>query len=338
MACCVEDPSGGTVTFEWDFEYDGTTFTPDATGAGPVLHTYQDGPKQTYLGLRLTSSSGAEAIIAETVTVTNVAPVANVGGPYGGLVLSPIVFSGSATEPSPIDLAAGLTYEWDFDYGGTFVPDLSGTSTAPSHIYPTVNTYVVGLRARDKDGGTSAVSTTTAAIVPIVTLPAVADAWIDQNSPNANQGSATVLDVRSYDTDRNRRALVRSDLSGLPAGPTILSATLSLYASIVPSTSRTYGLRRITTDWSESGVTWNTAPAGHPTFSSATSTPASAGWITWDVLGDVTDMVNGIVPSYGWVIEDLAEDSVAPYLSGLNSRENGSAGLRPRLQITYQTP
>ncbi len=38
VVCCAEDPDGGTLSYEWDFTYDGVTFLPEITGPGPVTH------------------------------------------------------------------------------------------------------------------------------------------------------------------------------------------------------------------------------------------------------------------------------------------------------------
>ena len=62
------------------------------------------------------------------------------------------------------------------------------------------------------------------------TLTANADAWIDQGGPQANKGTDSVLKVNSKSRS-NMRALVRFLLPTIPAGCTIESATLRLYAA-----------------------------------------------------------------------------------------------------------
>ncbi|MDP6716706.1 MAG: hypothetical protein QF368_19050, partial [SAR202 cluster bacterium] len=73
IVCCVVPPSGEEVDFEWDFDFDGT-FVADADGSGPIAYTYLSGPPLSdpvdrTVALRLTSSSGEQTIITETVSV-----------------------------------------------------------------------------------------------------------------------------------------------------------------------------------------------------------------------------------------------------------------------------
>lgn len=60
----------GTITlYEWDFEYDGTTFTVDASGASATTtHTYNDGGLHI-AALRVTDNSGLRSITALAITV-----------------------------------------------------------------------------------------------------------------------------------------------------------------------------------------------------------------------------------------------------------------------------
>lgn len=73
VVCCVVPPNGEDVEFEWDFEYDGV-FATDAEGPGPVLYTYLSGPPNSdpvdkTVALRLTSTSGEQTVITDTVSV-----------------------------------------------------------------------------------------------------------------------------------------------------------------------------------------------------------------------------------------------------------------------------
>jgi hypothetical protein len=162
------DPAGGSLTLEWDFTYDGSTFVQEAVGPDPVSHTYADGPASEYVALRLSSTSGAQVEIVEPVNVINVVPTANVGGPYTGTVGSPVIFTGFATDPGSADTAAGFIYEWDFDYVDTFTADWIGHDlTTSSYIYQSDGTFMVALRVTDKDGGVSAISTTTVTVAQL---------------------------------------------------------------------------------------------------------------------------------------------------------------------------
>ena len=168
MAGSPVDPTGGSLTLEWDFTYDGSTFVPEAVGPGPVSHTYADGPASEYVALCLSSTSGVQVEIVEPVSVSNVVPTANVGGPYTGTVGSPVIFTGSATDPSSADAAVGFIYEWDFNYADTFTADQTGHDLiTSSYTYQSDGTFTVALRVTDKDGGVSAISTATVTIAQL---------------------------------------------------------------------------------------------------------------------------------------------------------------------------
>jgi PKD repeat protein len=114
----ASDPAD-TLTYEWDFDYVGSTFTVDASGSLTPTHAYaNDG---TYTVALRVSDDDTSVIDTATVTVSNVAPSANAGGPYAGNEGALISFTGTASDP-----ADTLTYEWDFDYvGSTFTVDAS---------------------------------------------------------------------------------------------------------------------------------------------------------------------------------------------------------------------
>ena len=52
------------------------------------------------------------------MSVLNVAPTANAGGPYATFEDTPIVLTGSATDPA--GAADSLTFKWDLDGDGIF--------------------------------------------------------------------------------------------------------------------------------------------------------------------------------------------------------------------------
>jgi len=163
----ANDVAADVLTYEWDFDYDGNTFDVDAAGIDLTspANTYADDGTFTVV-LRVTDDDGGTSTISTaTVTVSNAAPTADVGGPYSGDEGTPITFGGSAT-----DVAADvLTYEWDFDYDGiTFDVDASGVDlTDPSNAYADDGTFTVALRVTDDDGGTSTIDTTTVTVVNV---------------------------------------------------------------------------------------------------------------------------------------------------------------------------
>ena len=178
------DPGQDTLTFEWDFTYDGATFNIDATGddlTGPSTTYPDDGANTVALRVR-DEDGGVSSIQTATVTVSNVPPSASAGGPTylgneGALVTNmlptpdaggpyvvtagdSLTYAGSATDPGNDT----LTYEWDFEYDGVTFDTSGGATdsgidlTGPSYTYTTDGIYTVALRVQDDEGASAVVT------------------------------------------------------------------------------------------------------------------------------------------------------------------------------------
>ncbi|MGA1982059.1 MAG: PKD domain-containing protein [Acidobacteriaceae bacterium] len=83
-------------------------------------------------------------------------PVANAGGPYAGMVGTPVTFNGSGSKDPQ---SQALTYAWSFGDGGT------GTGATPTHTYMQVagqasTVYTVSLTVQDTSGYSGQAGTT----------------------------------------------------------------------------------------------------------------------------------------------------------------------------------
>jgi uncharacterized delta-60 repeat protein len=185
------DADGSIVSYEWDFDYDGSSFDVDASGIN-VAFPAIDGPATRVIALRVTDDQGATHIVTTTVTVANVAPVANAGGPFVVDDLSHLTLSGGLSYDPDGSIAS---YEWDFNYDGSnFDVDGSGmTVEFPMTDGPA--TRVVALRVTDNDGAVHIVTTT-------VTLTNVAPVAVASGPHVLEEGSPLTLSgAGSYDLD-----------------------------------------------------------------------------------------------------------------------------------------
>lgn len=182
-----------------------------------------------------------------------------------------------------------------------------------------------------------------------VTLPATADSSLWEDNADRRNGTATTMNVQSRSGGRDRRSVVRFDLSAIPAGSQVTAATLELYLSTAPAATRTYHVHRVTRAWVEAEVTWNEAANGVPwttaggdyqatPSASVTTGTVSGVWLVWDVTADVQAWYSGAAPNHGLLVKDSVENSTTAYTGTFATREHGTATLRPRLVVTYTPP
>ncbi len=152
------DPEGGTLTYAWDLDDNGTYETSGSTVTFSAAAL--DGASSHTVGVRVTDSGGATATDTATVAVTNVAPTATFTAPATAFAGLPFTLSlTSPHDPSTADTAAGFTYTFDCGDGNY---DTSASCTPGD-----VGTLTVHGRIQDKDGGTTVY---TAAVTVTVTF------------------------------------------------------------------------------------------------------------------------------------------------------------------------
>ncbi len=188
--------TGGAITgWEWDLNYDGTTFTVDSTQQNPAFAAGDlDGPGSQLIALRAKSGPLATSLISTAiVNVTNSNPTAvfTNNGPVGIGQSATVAFS-QMNDPSAADRIAGFKYSYDFNNDGTFeiIDSNNATATVPSTITAAVGTYMIRGRIKDKDGGfNDYISTLTVNTTP--------------PPPPPPTGGATLRGTVFLDTDRD---------------------------------------------------------------------------------------------------------------------------------------
>jgi uncharacterized protein (TIGR03118 family) len=202
----------------------------------------------------------------------------------------------------------------------------------------------------------------------VANLTAAADTFINRGSSNNNAGRTGWLDAGTDGVGGVRRGLLRFDLSSIPAGSTVTSATVQLTVTRVPGTgpvNSTFDLFRLLASWNEgtkSGNNGTTASTGEATWNdrmrgtaswttpgakndaagsasaSVAVTSADNAMYSWNGSGLVADVqlwVNNPSPNFGWLLTSRAEGSRRS-VRGFASREGGaSAGT---LVVNYTPP
>lgn len=172
-------------------------------------------------------------------------------------------------------------------------------------------------------------------------LAPVADAQVASLRPTSNFGTGNNLYLQSSSAGYgNERAWLKFDLSAIPAGTVISSATLKLYDWKSTGAALPAEVRAGNDDsWSESGITWNSQPPlGDTALDTQTLAAGVAGaWYGWDVT-PLTQAKLGGNKLVSLVLKPVAEDSsdaTAPSY-GFDAREYGSNA--PFLEIGTQAP
>ena len=155
------------------------------------------------------------------------------------------------------------------------------------------------------------------------TVAANADTYTRYDAKTSNYGTATRASV-SGQASHWRHTLLKFRLPVLPAGETVSGASLRLYATSA-STGLGADVYATTNDWTETGVTWNTAPA-RGIWLAKKGGYAAASTILWDVTKGVRATASNVDVAF------RIETNEAATLS-FETRETTS-GHAPQLVLT----
>lgn len=189
------------------------------------------------------------------------------------------------------------------------------------------------------------------------------DTYLFKGEPAWNYGTTGWFTAGGWSAPdaHPNKGLIKFDLSAIPAGATILSATLRLGCVLEQSTTDyAVAVHRSLVQWYEgnsagavpgAGVnasTWNYrnangsvawtggqgGAAGIEYAAGATDTRTITGtaFYNFTVTADVQGFINGTYTNHGWwVIGDTPADSAKIF----SASDDGTAGNRPRLTVTY---
>ena len=185
------------------------------------------------------------------------------------------------------------------------------------------------------------------------------DTYIGQFVPTSNYGTEVIIEVGvdNRGAGADCTILIKFDLSSIPAGSAITSATLSLWTEADYATNgNTYSLYRSLRAWSESQATWNVYTTGNnwglagaygtaTDFDNATGTwsdcvvtnsetvPTEKQWVfSATGVAELQKMINGTYTNNGFVIHGAGLTNNA---YSFHSSSSATAGYRPKLVIEY---
>ena len=180
---------------------------------------------------------------------------------------------------------------------------------------------------------------------PARQYPVVIDPTLDLQPDGAAGKDAQLVPIvpannwgtREFLTDNwgtvDARGVLEFDLSSIPAGSSVSSATLTLWHHW-NSEFTSMDIHAVTESWNENTVTWNTMPAHDPTVTDS-HVPGSGSmqFEDWNVTSDVADWVAGTSSNFGWMLKSGSANMTAYYYS---SDHNSVPERRPRLVVVYE--
>ncbi|MFC1759363.1 PKD domain-containing protein, partial [Planctomycetota bacterium] len=140
----AETPISGLL-FEWDLDYDGSTFQIDATGVQPEV-VFGDDFTSRNIALRVSDPNGLNDLTVVALQVGNAPPVINGLPDATGQAGQIVTFSSSVSDPGENDL---LTYSWSFGDGAT---QDGANLTSPVHTYTETGSFTASLQVTDDSG------------------------------------------------------------------------------------------------------------------------------------------------------------------------------------------
>ncbi len=166
------------------------------------------------------------------------------------------------------------------------------------------------------------------------TYGSTADTWGEEDRPNDNYGTDTEMVTQSGNNSKNGRSFVEFDVSGIPGGSTVDSATLTLCPDKDPTSARTYDVHRVSASWVETTLTWNNQPSVAASATDSQTQPGSLTCTTWTVTADVQAWVDGTANN-GWRVSDDDEGN-GNVSTEYKTREHADTADRPLLEVMYR--
>jgi hypothetical protein len=286
--------------------------------------------------------------------LVNLAPVVSAGPDQQIMVSGTAVLDGTVSDDGLPFPPGTIVTTWTVVSGPGTVNFGNATAVDTTATFSAAGVYVLRLAAFDGSlsasddvvvtvGSPPVTASFQNGVLPSAGYTGMVDTMLRSNKPANNSGNATKLTV---DGSPDTVSLLRWDLSSLPAGATVQSASITFY--IHDASTGSYELYGMNRAWTENQAHWTQAATG-----SAWQIPGAAGAADRDttVLGSITPTTigfhtlplnaAGLAVLAGWLndpatnhglalLDDLVGDS-----AGFHSSEHSTLANRPKLTLTY---
>ena len=200
-----------------------------------------------------------------------------------------------------------------------------------------------------------------------VTITASADNTIYQNNPSFSNGAGQNLfagTTAAQQGNSPRRALLKFDLSTIPAGSSVTAAAVLLFANRTVAGNENTSIHKVLAAWGEgtsdaasqegggvaattNDATWANrlhpatpwgAPGGDFVASASATTvvgvaPAGYVWTSAAVIADVQSWLTDPATNFGWIV--IGNESTSQTAKRFGSRQNPTLAQQPKLSVTY---
>lgn len=223
---------GGTLTYEWDANYNGTDFNPTATGTSLTISNL-DGPATRTVALRVTTAEGLTSTTSATINIVNAGPRATISASGTKVTFSPA--AGSTFDVN----SDTVLFDYDFNNDGKF--DLIGSPLSSVNVpreYLGKGSTTVAAKVRDEDGGASTYSIQMRYAIPSAVITAATSPLAEGQTLAVSGSNSTVTadgTISNWEWDIN--------YDGISFNPTAIGAAATVDYTGLPAGQRTIALR-----------------------------------------------------------------------------------------------
>ncbi len=292
------------------------------------------------------ASNDAYTVAEDAIDTFNV--LANDVPVVSGPITVSAIYSGPSNGKVSVNTDNTITYVPNADFAGT---DNFTYSIVNALGYTRTASVTVTVTNDACDAGTYQLSTPLT-VSNTVTFNPTNDNSLDQNAPSKNNGASTTIIVDGQ-TNQALRPTLKFDLSSIPAGATITSASLQMVATAVASNSaENVEVHQMTRDWLEgtgsntagspnwtqySGAsTWTTPGGDFNGTAESTTSVSTTGTYTWSVTNMVNTWYTTPVNNFGMLLK-FAIENTGNQNKTFGSKENATTANKPVLSVTYTT-